>query len=390
MSHELSHNEMQSPETPPVPLSNEENDIHIERGVCYVFFAYDVGISIHMDVAERRITSAKRRPSIRQKRKTPRYFEYHPPPIKAIHEMAPITLGRFHTTAQSELTLYDFGAISVCYEIPIEGPMRNLQALSDLLYDNDELHRLTVARVEEMLAVIGPAVTKPHTADIVEDYVIYQIQECSPGTIPDILQQHGQTIACILRASDEPLSAQEVGEVLAARASYGEEDLVITDWNAAMLFDREADDVRMVLEYTNVELLEMRYLDDRLDNALDESYSRLNNPTWKRRWMWVSQSDDLRRVAELQVDSALLFEGVNNALKLVGDQYLARVYQSAAQRLHMQDWDNSILRKLNTLESIYEKMSDHHAHWRMEILEWIIIILIAISILLTFIPGGGH
>jgi len=28
--------------------------------------------------------------------------------------------------------------------------------------------------------------------------------------------------------------------------------------------------------------------------------------------------------AQWQVDSAILFEGVNNALKLLGDQYLAR------------------------------------------------------------------
>jgi uncharacterized Rmd1/YagE family protein len=53
--------------------------------------------------------------------------------------------------------------------------------------------------------------------------------------------------------------------------------------------------------------------------------------------------------------------------------------------------DASILRKLQTLESIYEKMADQAATQRMEILEWIIIILIAVSILLPFVPGlPGH
>ena len=56
----------------------------------------------------------------------------------------------------------------------------------------------------------------------------------------------------------------------------------------------------------------------------------------------------------------------------------------ASQRLHLNDWDANIIRKLHTLESLYQKMSDHAAHWRMELLEWIIIILIAISIGGTF------
>ena len=91
------------------------------------------------------------------------------------------------------------------------------------------------------------------------------------------------------------------------------------------------------------------------------------------------------------MDSALLFEGVNNALKLLGDQYLARVYRAASERFHLAEWDTSILRKLQTLESLYEKMSDQAASHRMEVLEWIIILLIALSIVLPFIPGtGGH
>jgi uncharacterized Rmd1/YagE family protein len=80
-------------------------------------------------------------------------------------------------------------------------------------------------------------------------------------------------------------------------------------------------------------------------------------------------------------------KGVNNALKLLGDQYLARVYRLVSQRFHLAEWDASILRKLQTLESIYEKLADQATSHRMEVLEWIIIILIAVSILLPFVPG---
>jgi hypothetical protein len=101
--------------------------------------------------------------------------------------------------------------------------------------------------------------------------------------------------------------------------------------------------------------------------------------------MFGYYSADLRRVAELQVDNALLFEGVNNTLKLLGDQYLSRVYALVNRRFHLDEWDTSILRKLETLESIYEKISDQAANRRMEILEWVIILLIAGSIALELI-----
>jgi hypothetical protein len=96
-----------------------------------------------------------------------------------------------------------------------------------------------------------------------------------------------------------------------------------------------------------------------------------------------SRTEVLQRVARLQVDGTILFEGVNNTLKLLGDPYLARVYRLAAQRFHLSDWDASILRKLKTVESIYEKISDQQSAFRMEVLEWIIILLIAVSIVVS-------
>jgi hypothetical protein len=91
-------------------------------------------------------------------------------------------------------------------------------------------------------------------------------------------------------------------------------------------------------------------------------------------------------IAQMQVDSAILFERVANTLKLVGDQYLARMYRLISHRFHLQDWDASILRKLQTLDSIYGKMADRVSTQRMELLEWIIVVLIAVSIGISFLP----
>jgi uncharacterized Rmd1/YagE family protein len=80
---------------------------------------------------------------------------------------------------------------------------------------------------------------------------------------------------------------------------------------------------------------------------------------------------------------------VTNALKLIGDQYLVRVYGLVSRRFQLAAWDQTISRKLQAIESIYTKMVDRAATRRMEALEWIIIVLIAVSIILPFLGLGA-
>jgi len=288
------------------------------------------------------------------------------------------------------LIVYDFGAVSVVYRITVSGDSSDLLALSEALYENQPLLDDSRRRVEDLMKVMEGVVSKPNISGFVEDYVIFQIDGFTePITTGDLITQYPQHLAQILRAEHRELSADEVMDAVSHRISFGKDDIVFIDWNAALVVDKESEDILTILEFANVELLEMRFLDQRLDEALGLAYDRLSRRS--QRWFPSrSNPSDLRDVSQWQVDSAILFEGVNNSLKLLGDQYLARVYRLTAQRFHLTEWDASILRKLETLESIYQKISDQVVSWRMEVLEWIIIVLIAISIVLPFISSKFH
>ncbi len=381
-------NEIGNPENVAPASAHAEHTPAVERGTCYAVFAYSIGLSIDLQEAERRINTDKRRETIKHRHRAPQYFKYDPPPLRVTQESVRIHVGPFDSADRLNLVLYDFGAVSVTYEIAVDGPLSSLMALSNELYDNPKLLTDSRRRVVELVETIKPAITKPSISDLVEDYAVYEL---TPGINPHRkTTAYRQELAQILRAERNFLSDQEVDDAHACTLSFGRDDTVIIDWNAAVLFDRDGDDVRMVLDYANVELLQLRYLDDRLDLALAESYRAVTKRGWRLPFLGRSNANDLRRVAELQLDGAMLFEGVNNALKLLGDQYLARVYRAASQRLHLGEWDATILRKLQTLESTYEKMSDRQTNRRMEVLEWIIIILIAASIALPFVltvPG---
>jgi hypothetical protein len=358
----------------------------IKNGTCFVTFAYDAARSINLELAERRVHEATQRQTMPHKRRAPSYFEYQPPPLRVSQDTEPVHVGRLAARASVDLLVYDFGAVTATYSFPIDGPFTDLLQLSEELYDNETLLSDSRLRVNHLLQVIGNAANQASVAPVVEDYVVFHIESfAQPFDASRFCSEQGRQIAQILRAERQVLSDQEVEDAISARISFGIEDLTLVDWNAALMVDREGEDVRAVLDFANVELLEMRYLDQRLDRALDEAYDTLSRPSLNLLRVFGYYSAALRRVAELQVDNAILFEGVNNTLKLLGDQYLARVYRLVNKRFHLDEWDASILRKLQTLESIYEKISDQAANRRMEILEWVIIILIAASIALEFI-----
>src|SRR4030095_7070226 len=358
----------------------------IQNGMCYVIFAYDAARSIDLAEADRRIHETTERPSIAQKRRTPSYFEYQPPPVRLSQDAETLKMAKFSTRPVVDLMIYDFGAVTVSYSIPIEGPFEDLLALSEELYDNETLLADSRLRVDRLLKVVDTAANLAHYPSVVEDYLIFHIESFVQPLDPNsFCLAHARQIAQTLRASALPLSDQEIDDALAVRVSYGTQDVTVVDWNAALIIDREGDDVRAVLEFANVELLEMRYVDEKLDRALDQAHQTLSRHSWGPWRIFKSYSADLRDLAELQVDNATLFEGVNNTLKLLGDQFLARVYGMVNRRFHLGEWDDSVLRKLQTLESIYEKISNQASTQRMEVLEWVIVFLIAFSIALEFI-----
>ena len=361
--------------------------ITIIQGTCFAFFAYDIGLSVNLSDAEQRIEAETERGRLRHKKRAPQYFEYRPAPLRLVQEGSVFHVGGYQASPTVEVMVYDFGAITITYRFPLDGPFDRLLDLSESLYENERLWADSRARVEQLVHTLRPAIERPAIAHDVEDYIMFSIESYDAAQEAPLWKSQETVLAHLLRTDRSPFSEEEVADAVSCRISFSPDDAAVIDWHSAVLFGREMDDVRAVLEFANVELLEMRILDEQLDQALDQGYDALSNkpPLLS---LPGSHEKDTMRIAQLQVDSALLFERVTNTLKLLGDQYLARVYRLASHRFHLEEWDASIMRKLQTLESIYEKMSDRAGTRRMELLEWIIIVLIALSIVLPFVPLG--
>ena len=355
----------------------------VGKGTCYALFAYDVGLAIRLDEAERQITAVKERSGIGPQRRSPEYFEFSLQPLRVTLDAPAVDLGSFRTVPGVELLLYDFGAVSVTFRVPLEGGYTRLLALSEALYENATLLVASRGHVEWLVGAIAGAVDRPNILPHVEDYLVFHVVEPAGGPTASAWAGHEHAMAQVLRSERRNMAPDEVRDATSCAIAFAPEDCAFIDWNAALLFGPGLDDTRAVLEFANAELLEMRVLDQQLDAALDEAYevlTRQRPPRFRLPGAWHTSSE---RIAQLQMDSALLFERVTNSVKLLGDQYLARVYRLASQRFHLQAWDSGILRKLGVLENIYDKMTDRAASRRMEVLEWVIILLIALEIVIN-------
>ncbi len=347
---------------------------------CHATFAFEVGQNIDLLACERRLAAAERQ-TVRSRRRAPRYFDYRPAPLRLAQDPPQEPVAGLPVT-QTDLVLYDFGAAAVRYALPYRGDLAGLVPVSVALQETTILIEDARTRLTAMVETLGAAIERPQLTDRVEDYLIFEIDGV-PAGLPLRTLWRGASrtlVAQLLRGAEAPLAPEEVDDAIRLRLSFGTDDLTIVDWNAALVYDPEPEETRALLEFANVQLLELRHLDGELDVVLDQAYDALARA---ERGGWRAlrpPAGALRHLGELQMDSAVLFERVSSAVKLVGDRFLGRVYQAASQRFHFGDWDRAITRKLGVLEGIYQKLSDRVTARRLEALEWIVILLIALEV----------
>ncbi len=354
------------------------------RGTCHVYQALDLGFAIDLARADQILAADQIQQNFKKPRLAPEAQQLQRHSSRVAQSGFPVEIGAFRTEGPVEIVLWEFGAVSIDYRVPIDVELADLVSLSDLLWDNADLARDARQRAEQLLNAIRPAVDKPLLTDRIEDYVVFELHLPEGQPVSELWTTHAATTASILRAEPGALSEQEIADALSMQCAYVRDEVVLIDWFAALLVGDDMEDERLVLELTITELLELRNLDEQLDRGVDEAYMVL---TRKRSWAasFSTRAADLGQVSQLQADAAVLFEGVDNALKLLGDQYLARLYRVASERFHLPQWDTAIERKLRVLDGIYEKLASRAASRRFELLEVVIIFLIAVSTVAPFL-----
>jgi hypothetical protein len=347
--------------------------------------AFDVGDEVKLSEAQGHARAEVHR--LPRHTRTPTSVAYQPSPLRFSLEPQQLECAELgQVTATADITVFEFAAASVAFHIDFRLSIAALRRLADSLKDPTPLVERARVVLQPLYEKLQPAIRAPQLSDVTEEYFVFQILPQETLLPAEKLLTEGSAwLTTLVRLDSDELSAAEIREALRHHMSYTPNDLVVVDWAAAVVVDRDCDELLETISFANLQLLELRFIDRRLDGRLEALNVSIRGAS--RRWLpfWRLHTRTLRMVGALKVEINEMLERNDKALKLIGDQYVARLYQSLSSRFHLEQWGQSIRQSLSLLESIYQVLSEQAATLRGELLEWIIILLIGFEIIMAFL-----
>jgi hypothetical protein len=358
----------------------------LEKASILCYRLYDVADEIDLGVAESVLARDARR--LRFSRSGAEFLLVPNPPllIGLGRRSIPLPQGRVEVEARARL--FDFGSISIVLTVPLS-PGTELDALTplaDRLYDGPEVDALALELVEGLRREVAPALENAHLWEQVEHYAVVFVESIrgSPSG-EDVLRRADLARLLLGETTVRELSAAERQDVTQRHFSYGTDDLVVIDWNAAFVYEPSGShDIPDILEIANAQLLELRYYDDALDNSLSRVNQQLKRQRRRLGSIFRSPYPALaRQVLVVLLEMSELIERVDNSLKIIGDFYLARIYEAAVEQLRIPAWKGTVTRKQALLGDVYGWLKGEVDTARSLTLEVMIVALIVVELLLA-------
>ncbi len=356
----------------------------IHAATITAFYLFDVADQI--DLASLRVALGGGAASARfaPKSTAPSYLQYASPPV--VVEGEALGVGEIDGF-KLRVKFFDYGVVSLALSRSWAGEWAELIAVSQKYIENEPLEQEAEAVCRRITARVGEAMRGARARLLTEDYLVVAVTALDEQTTADaLLAARAEDVARMLRGERQPLSRQEQEEILKNRLSYLADDLVVPTWNAAFVYDTEggAQATLEILEFANSQLLEFRYYDTLLDVELGRIYSQLQRPHW---WDSLAGRGYIRAAHQLHslfIDVNEITDHTQNALKLIGDIYAARVFHLTAARLGLGVWKASVEEKLKTLNDIYRFAVEQVGIRRGHLLELTIILILVLELVLFF------
>jgi hypothetical protein len=281
--------------------------------------------------------------------------------------------------------IYDVGVVSITMRVAFE--VDSLASLlpfhRPVLEDGRAFDRLARELCGEVAKSLRDVMVRSSGPSEPEAYTVFCLSELdAAGDVNAWLAEQRRAAAELLtEAKPGTLSESQIAEVLRVGRSYAKTDLVVIDWDAALVVDLEGyvDDVLYVLEIANLQLEEYRAMDHKLDRYLDRAYDDLRH---RRFGMFGTYSATLGKLRLFRVDVTKLNDEVTHISKFFGDWYLARVYLGAGERFYLNQWRKSVEDRLGQLDQLYTVVNSEINNRRMTLLEVLIVIFFAIDLLM--------
>jgi len=339
----------------------------------HLYRIYETGQEIDIDCLGQVLPQEHMPTRARFFRVKPRSIQMESPPLMIKLGVFPVQEGLDSPLFTVQAKIYDIGTISIClsYEAEPESAQdlekAGLKTADQVIYD-----RIYARSVQYLQQFMKPLLDPCEIdLDFYEDYNIYCISKAEelPDPVP------------LLMGERVEFSEQMRAQVLDNRLSYTKDDFAIVTWDAALICDPEdSSDLRDLIEFANVQLLELRYYDTLLNRQMTKMYSDIEaaaaEPSYRKSRYY---REIIGSRMQLIADITEVREKIENLIKITEDIYYARVYQTTLRVLRCDQWTDSLNRKLQVIQQNYSLLSNQVNIQHSNFLEWIIIILIALE-----------
>ncbi|MDD1654252.1 MAG: hypothetical protein LUO91_00900, partial [Methanomicrobiales archaeon] len=313
---------------------------------------YDIGREFDLDWLERELAHGYPTARTSLLRVAQKSIMIEDPPLTI--RLQPVRMERngrpFEFTVVARV--YDIGAISLClaYETP-EGDYSTLEEIAFLFPSQEGLSEFFAQYLKTVGDILRPHLpTYATDPEFFEDYTVYVTDHRDDTTDPIPL----------LTGERTPISPQIRDEILKNSLSYTARDLTVIAWDSALLCSPETPtDLIDLIEFANVQALELRYYDRELTRQMEKMYDDIEHAERLWRFLRMRQYHAIMaKQMETSAEISEIIEKVDNLIKVTEDVYYARVYATALKVLRSGQWSESVSRKINVIRENYSMLSD--------------------------------
>jgi hypothetical protein len=374
----------------PPPAETRPGEVGVRVGRVIACRLFDIAYGIDLARAERVWAARPGAASSRSRLSgtEPKAVTFGVAPVVLALEPLPLELPDGPVPAAVTARLYDFGVVAFSLQIDAagltwDGFARLLNAVDGAVKPGADCP-IWPDLLGRLRALLAPALIRPATSTLEEDYLIGLVEAftvpLAAAEIPAMLD-----LVPLLSGEERPLSDAARADLLRQRFSYYADDLVVLTWDRAFIHEpRGATDVVDVLEVANAQLLEMRYYDELLDAELPGMYEQVEATRRTASILAARRYARLaRRFYTLVAEVTELTERADNALQVIEDVYLARIYGAALELFRVRSVGAAVDRKLAIIRDTYAALYEEASSSRAELLEVAILLLIVVEIVLA-------
>lgn len=287
------------------------------------------------------------------------------------------------------LQIFDYGTFSVQFELAVvkPTPLSELAKICIELCSSTALNDLARTEHEAHSAKISDAIRGAHERGEISSYGVVLVRRLEQGGPREILAWEGLPKLVAGETDARPASSFQSREVLEYTDGYLDDDLVVIGTHAALLLEPSGThEVADVIEVARAQAAQLRHADNQLDGELQSACRDFDRHRLLLA-LWSPHGPAVRRLSRRIVELTEFCERIDNALRVVSDEYLSRVYKKAVRRFAMPTLKERVAHKQKLVADIYSVLRDEVQMVRSFVLEIAIVLLIVTEIAMALL---GH